>query len=100
MQPLVPTQSVPISDATVFDALLERATLDQLETYTTAIGEEKELRRLKDLRIKRYRDEMKQEKIRVTTLLEKFKDKLVETIESDDDEPEVKPRKKKAVKKS
>lgn len=99
MQPQVPTQSVPIPDITIFDHLLERASPDQLETYTTAIGEEKELRRLKDLRIKRYRDEMKQEKIRVTTLLEKFKDKLVETSESDD-EPEVKPRKKKGGKKS
>jgi len=96
MQPL--QQQVPIPDSTVFDNLLERASPDQLDEYLLSINEEKELRRIKEVRVKRLRNEMRQEKLRVSALVEKFKDKMVQTIESEeeDDEP---PKKKKVNKK-
>ncbi len=99
-QSLQPPQLV--ADIQQLDQILERASLEQLEDYAKSIDEEKELRRLKEVKWARLKLEMKQERQKMINNLHKLHEKMTQNIdesETDDDEHVKRPVKKRRSKK-
>lgn len=97
------------ADANIIDQLLLRLNLKQLDKLIDEINEEKELRKLKNKRLMRLKDEFQKEKQKMILVLRDEKQKILRNLEADShyyddfgndyDDEEEDPKKMKIIKK-
>jgi len=88
MQTFTSPPQVPLTDAQIFEQLIEKSSKEQLDELSKAIDEEKELRRLKDSKLIRLRKEMNDEKQKISAGLQKLRSKMAQMKEAVEDEEE------------
>lgn len=101
-------QQVPqiqMTDDDIFYSLVEKAQNDKLDQYIKEIEEEKEMRKFRDQRYVKLKEEIKKEKAKMLKEVKDLKLRMLKNLQEeakDDDEDdfeEEKPKKKKIIKK-
>jgi len=98
-------QQIQISDDDLFYALIDRVNNEKLDQYIKEIEEEKEMRKFRDQRYVKLKEEVKKEKAKMLKEVKDLKIRMLKNLQEEakdeegDDFDEEKPKKKKITKK-